>query len=37
MRRYELMMILRPDVAEDRSKAIFERTVRSINDAGGTS
>ena len=29
MRRYELMMILRPDVAEDRSKAILERTVRS--------
>ena len=36
MRRYELMMILRPDVAEDRSKAILERTVRSITESGGT-
>lgn len=36
MRRYELMMILRPDVAEDRSKAILERTVRSITEAGGS-
>jgi small subunit ribosomal protein S6 len=36
MRRYELMMILRPDVAEDRSKAILERTARSITESGGT-
>ena len=30
MRRYELMLILRPDVTEERTKAIFERTTRSI-------
>lgn len=36
MRRYELMMIMQPDVAEDRSKAILERTVRSITEAGGS-
>ncbi len=36
MRRYELMMILQPDVPEDRSKAILERTVRSITEAGGS-
>ena len=36
MRRYELMMILRPDVADDRSKAIFDRTVRSITESGGS-
>ncbi|MFM2098061.1 MAG: hypothetical protein RIT06_689 [Chloroflexota bacterium] len=36
MRRYELMLILRPDVADDRTKAIFERTARSITEQGGT-
>jgi small subunit ribosomal protein S6 len=36
VRRYELMMILRPDVADDRSKAIFDRTVRSITESGGS-
>ena len=35
MRRYELMLILRPDVADDRAKAIFERTARSITEQGG--
>jgi len=35
MRRYELMLILRPDVADDRSKAIFERTARSITEQSG--
>ena len=35
MRRYELMMILRADVAEDRAKAIQERTLRSITESGG--
>lgn len=35
MRRYELMVILRADVAEDRIKAIQERTVRSITESGG--
>jgi len=36
MRRYELMMIMQPDVAEDRIKAVLERTVRSITEAGGS-
>ena len=36
MRRYELMLILRPDVADDRTKTIFERTARSITEQGGT-
>ena len=36
MRRYELMLILRPDVTEERTKAIFERTTRSITEQGGT-
>jgi small subunit ribosomal protein S6 len=35
MRRYELMLILRPDVADDRAKAIFERTARSITEQAG--
>ena len=35
MRRYELMLILRPDVADDRAKAIIERTARSITEQAG--
>ena len=35
MRRYELMLVLRPDLAEDRSQAILERSTRSIVGAGG--
>jgi small subunit ribosomal protein S6 len=35
MRRYELMLVLRPDVADDRSQAVIDRTTRSIIGAGG--
>ena len=35
MRRYELMIILRADVADDRIKAVQERTVRSITESAG--
>jgi small subunit ribosomal protein S6 len=30
MRRYELMLVLRPDVADDRSQAVIDRTTRQI-------
>jgi small subunit ribosomal protein S6 len=35
MRRYELMLVLRPDVADDRSQAVIDRTTRQIATAGG--
>ena len=35
MRRYELMLVLRPDVADDRSQALIDRTTRQIVTAGG--
>jgi small subunit ribosomal protein S6 len=35
VRRYELMLVLRPDVADDRSQAIIDRTTRQITAAGG--
>jgi small subunit ribosomal protein S6 len=35
MRRYELMLVLRPDVADDRSQAVIDRTTRAIVSAGG--
>ena len=35
MRRYELMLVLRPDVADDRSQALIDRTTRQIIGAGG--
>jgi small subunit ribosomal protein S6 len=35
MRRYELMLILRPDVADDKSQAVVDRTTRGIVSAGG--
>jgi small subunit ribosomal protein S6 len=35
MRRYELMLVLRPDVADDRSQALIDRTTRGISTAGG--
>lgn len=35
MRRYELMLILRPDIADDRSQAIIDRTTRQITGSGG--
>jgi small subunit ribosomal protein S6 len=30
MRRYELMLVLRPDVPDDRSQAVIDRTTRQI-------
>ena len=35
MRRYELMLGLRPDVPDDRSQAVIDRTTRQIIAAGG--
>jgi small subunit ribosomal protein S6 len=35
MRRYELMLVLRPDVADDRSQAVIDRTTRQIVAGGG--
>ena len=35
MRRYELMLVLRPDVADDKSQALIDRTTRGIVAAGG--
>jgi len=35
MRRYELMLVLRPDLADDRTQAVIERTTRAITGAGG--
>ncbi|HEX9043393.1 MAG TPA: 30S ribosomal protein S6 [Candidatus Limnocylindrales bacterium] len=35
MRRYELMLVLRPDVPDDRSQALIDRTTRTITTAGG--
>ena len=35
MRRYELMLVLRPDVADDRAQAVIDRTTRQISAAGG--
>jgi small subunit ribosomal protein S6 len=35
MRRYELMLVLRPDVAEDRVQAVLDRSTRTISTANG--
>lgn len=35
MRRYELMLVLRPDVPDDRSQALIDRTTRQIAAGGG--
>ena len=35
MRRYELMLVIRPDVADDKSRALVDRTTRQIVSAGG--
>jgi small subunit ribosomal protein S6 len=35
MRRYELMLVVRPDVADDKVQAIVDRTTRQIVTAGG--
>jgi small subunit ribosomal protein S6 len=35
MRRYELMLVLRPDLADERTSAVIDRTTRAIVSAGG--
>ncbi|MBA3851242.1 MAG: 30S ribosomal protein S6 [Chloroflexi bacterium] len=35
MRRYELMLVIRPDVAEDRAQAVLDRATRSVTDGSG--
>jgi len=35
LRRYELMLVIRPDVADDKSQALVDRTTRGIVSAGG--
>lgn len=35
MRRYELMLVLRPDVPDDRSQALIDRTTRQLVADGG--
>ena len=35
MRRYELILVIRPDVADDRSQAVLEKSTRTITAAGG--
>lgn len=35
MRRYELMLVFRPDAPDDRLSAIIDRTTRQITAAGG--
>jgi len=35
MRRYELMLVLRPDLADDRTSAVIDRTTRAIVASGG--
>ena len=35
MRRYELMLVLRPDTADDRVQQILDRTTRGIAAGGG--
>ncbi len=35
MRRYELMLVLRPDIPDDKVQAALERTARAIAAGGG--
>jgi small subunit ribosomal protein S6 len=35
MRRYELMLVLRPDVADDKAQAVIDRTTRQLIADGG--
>ncbi len=35
MRRYELMLVIRPDVADDKSQSVVDRTTRGIVSSGG--
>ena len=36
MRRYELMLVFRPDVPDERTQAVIDRTTRGIVTSGGT-
>ena len=36
MRRYELMLVLRPDVEDDRAQAVIDRTTRGVVASGGS-
>jgi small subunit ribosomal protein S6 len=36
MRRYELMLVLKPDVPDERTQAVIDRTTRGIVTAGGS-
>jgi small subunit ribosomal protein S6 len=35
LRRYELMLVIRPDVADDKSQALVDRITRGIVTSGG--
>jgi small subunit ribosomal protein S6 len=35
MRRYELMLVLRPDLPDERTQAVLDRTTRTILGSGG--
>ena len=35
MRRYELMLVVRPDVPDDKSQAVIDKVTRQITTAGG--
>ncbi len=35
MRRYELMLVLRPDIADDRVQSTLDRATRTVVDNGG--
>ena len=35
MRRYELMLVLRPDLPDDKIQAVLDRTTRTILGSGG--
>ena len=35
MRRYELMLVLRPDAPDDKASAVIDRTTRYVVSAGG--
>jgi small subunit ribosomal protein S6 len=35
MRRYELMLVLRPDAPEERIQAVLEKATRQLTEAGG--
>ena len=36
MRRYELMLLLRPDLEDDKLQAAVEKVTRAIVNAGGS-